>query len=78
MEGIKDADLKYFEKGNFVNVNKSAIDNADAVIIGSEKINSELEEYLKKSGKPYLEFHPEETYIEAYNKFYDEIMGNTI
>ncbi len=76
MEGIEDADLKHYEKGNFVNINKAAIDNADAIIIGSEKINKEVEEYLKKSGKPHLEFHPEETYVEAYNKFYDEVMGD--
>lgn len=76
MEGIEDADLEYYKKGNFVNINKAAIDNADALIIGSEKINSEVEEYLKKSGKPYLEFHPEDTYVEAYNKFYDEIIGD--
>jgi len=76
MEGIEDVDLAHYKKGNFVNINKAAIDNADALIIGSEKINSEVEEYLKQSGKPYLEFHPEETYIEAYNKFYDEIIGD--
>lgn len=76
MEGIEDADLLHYKKGNFVSINKAAIDNADALIIGSEKINSEVEEYLKKSGKPYLEFHPEETYVEAYNEFYDEIIGD--
>ncbi len=75
-EGIAEADLTHYKKANFVSLNKVAIDNADAVIIGSEKINNELEEYLKKSGKPYLEFHPEETYVEAYNKFYDEIIGD--
>lgn len=76
MEGMEDADLKHYKKGSFVNLNKAAIDNADALIIGSEKINSEVEDYLRKSGKPFLEFHPEETYIEAYNKFYDEIIGD--
>ncbi len=75
MEGIEKSDLKHYEEGNFVNLNKAAIDNADAIIIGSENINKEIEDYLKKSGKPFLEFHPEETYIEAYNKFYDEVMG---
>ena len=76
MEGIEDADLAHYEKANFISLNKAAIDNADAIIIGSENINSEVEEYLKKSGKPYLEYHPEETYIDAYNKFYDEVLGN--
>jgi len=76
MEGIENSDLKHIETANYVSVNKSAIDHADAIIIGSEKINSEVEKYLKKSGKPCLDYHPEDTYIEAYNKFYDEVKGN--
>ena len=74
MEGLVDNDLKHYKDGNFVNINKAAIDSADGIIIGSEKINPEIEEYLIASGKPYLKFQSEETYIEAYNKFYDEIL----
>lgn len=76
MEGIVEDDLPHYEKPNFVSVNKAAIDNSDAVIMGSENINPEVEDYLKKSGKPYLEYHPAETYIDAYDKFYDEVLSN--
>ncbi len=75
MEGIKDADLEQYKGADYISMNKAAIDYSDAVIIGSDAINTEVEEYLKASGKPYLEYHPEETYIDAYNKFYDEILG---
>jgi starch synthase len=74
MEGIDDESLKHYKDGNFININKAVIDSADGIIIGSEKVNLEIEEYLIASGKPYLKFQPEETYIEAYNKFYDEIL----
>jgi starch synthase len=74
LEGIGDDDLKHYKNGNYLNLMKAAIDYSDALIIGSEKINAEVEAYLKESGKPFLEYHPEETYIDAYNQFYDKIM----
>ncbi len=73
LPGISDKDLKILEPASFVNLTKLAIDNADGVIQGSEEINPEIEEYIKKSGKPYLEYQPEEVYIDAYNKFYDSL-----
>ena len=76
LEGIEDEDLKHYKEGNYLNLMKAAMDYADAVIIGSEKINDEAEAYLKDSGKPFLEYHPEETYVDAYNDFYNEIMGD--
>lgn len=76
LDGISDEDLKYYKEGNYINITKAAIDNSDALIIGSESINPEIEKYLKDSGKPYLEFQSEETYIDAYNEFYDQIIGS--
>ena len=74
LEGISDADVKGLDTPDFLNINKSAIDMADAIIIGSEKINPELEKYIKKSRKPVLPYQSTETYIDAYSSFYDEIM----
>lgn len=74
LEGISDGDLRHYKTGNFENLMKAAIDFSDAVIIGSENINKVAENYLKESGKPFLEYHPDETYIDAYNKFYDNII----
>ena len=47
---------------------------SDAVIFGSQKINRELEGYVKESEKPYLEFQPMDKYIDAFSDFYDEIL----
>jgi starch synthase len=74
LEGISEDDLKHYKEGNYINLMKAAIDFSDALIIGSEKINEEVEVYLKDSGKPFLEYHPEETYVDAYNKFYDSLI----
>ncbi|MGZ4049852.1 MAG: glycogen/starch synthase, partial [Bacteroidia bacterium] len=60
----------------FVNVSKAAIDLADGIIIGSAKINSDVNKYIKKSGKPVLDFVPGDNneYIDAYSEFYDAVL----
>ncbi len=73
MEGIRDKDLKKLAIPNYININKQAIDFSDGIIQGVEKIDPELEEYVKASGKPFLGYQPEETYIDAYNEFYDTL-----
>lgn len=73
LEGITDNDLKVLEPANFVNLSKLAIDNADGIIKGSENINPELEKYINDSGKPFLEYQPEDKYVDAYNEFYDNL-----
>jgi len=74
LEGITTKDLKYYKNPSYVNIIKAAIDFSDAVIFGSQKINRELEGYVKESEKPYLEFQPMDKYIDAFSDFYDEIL----
>ena len=75
LDGISDEDVKFYIDGDYIKLNKSAIDHSDAIIISSEKINDEIRAYIEDSGKPFLEYQSEETYIDAYNEFYDEIIG---
>jgi starch synthase len=75
LEGISPADTEILKPSNYVNLMKLAINMSDGVIQGSEKVNDELVAYTKQAGKPFLEYHPEETYIEAYNNFYDQILA---
>jgi len=74
LPGITAKDLKYYKEVNYVSLTKAAIDYADAVIIGSEKINPELEAYISTLNKPVLPFQNEETYVDAYNTFYDSLL----
>ncbi len=74
-DGITKDDIASIAKPNFVNLTKMAIDNSDGLIIGSEKINSEIEEYSNNSGKPMLPFNIDEGYIDIYSAFYDEILS---
>lgn len=74
IEGITNKDLAHYKTPNYVNLIKAAITYSDAIIIGSEKINPEIEEYLKTVDIPVLEYQDSDTYIDAYSDFYDKIL----
>jgi starch synthase len=60
---------------DFVNLSKLAINMSDAVIKGSPTINDDVEKYAAGCGKPFLEYHNMDTYIDAYSDFYDMILA---
>lgn len=75
VEGVDKSDVAAVAKNtSFVDVSKLAIDFSDAVIKGSPKINSDVEKYLKKTGKNVLDFHDKDTYVAAYSEFYDQVL----
>ena len=51
-----------------------AIQYSDAVIQGSPKINSDVLDYINSTEKPFLDYQPENTYIDAYNELYDKML----
>ena len=67
-------DTEIVDDPSFVNVSKLAVQYSDAAIQGSPKINPEITEYIQDSGKMFLDYQPEHTYIDAYNEFYDKIL----
>lgn len=70
----KDADV-VAKAPTFANLTKLAIDHSDAVIKGAAEIDSDVEKYIKKSGKPSLKYHSKENYIDAYSEFYDAVLA---
>jgi starch synthase len=73
-DGIEKGDLDHLKSPTFTNLTKHAIQFSDAVIIGSPKINPELSKHLKKLDKPVLAFQEKETYMDAYNEFYEQVL----
>lgn len=71
--GIAEKDIKLLEDPTFENLSKLAINMSDGVIKASSEINPEVEKYAKESGKAFLDFQDCETYIDAYNDFYDAL-----
>jgi len=64
--------LKTLEEPTYNNLMKVAIDNSDALIIGSQEIPTELKEYLEKVDKPVLDYKEKDEFAEAYTNFYNE------
>ncbi len=77
-ERINKEDISLISNPTFINLNKLAIDNSDGIIIGSEKINVEVNNYLQQSGKSFLQFQGVENYIHSYSDFYDKILTATV
>jgi len=77
IEGVTSHDLKPIEKkADFESLSKLAIDFSDGVIQGSANIHPNIKKYAKEEKNiPFLEYHPEETYISAFNEFYDLLLN---
>jgi starch synthase len=73
-EGVGDEELKLLKDPTFINLNKLAIDNSDAITFGSENIHPELIEYAKATKKPILEYQGAENYVESYSGFYNKVL----
>ena len=69
-DNIDEEQVKDLVKPTYNNLMKVAIDNSDALIIGSEDLPEELTSYLANSNKPVLDFHPKDEFSEAYTNFY--------
>ena len=77
MDGVNNKKLSLISKPDFINVNKLAVEMSDGIIIGGEKINNEIKEYIENSEKPVL-YHQEDDYIDMYSEFYDKLLLEAI
>ena len=66
--------LKMLDDPTFDNLNNFAIEMADGVIAGSEKINAEAEKAMKQTDTMILGYQSLEKYADAYSDFYDELL----
>ena len=70
-DGININEISVINEPTFVNLSKLAIDYSDATIKGSELIDTDLENYMKSSKKPFLDYQSKENYIDSYFDFYN-------
>ncbi len=75
IDGMKKTDMNMLNPANYINFTKMAISLSDGIIQGSKDINPEIMEYIKQSKKPLLEYQDDESYIDAYNEFYDNLIN---
>ncbi|MBQ4398202.1 MAG: glycogen/starch synthase [Bacteroidales bacterium] len=74
LPGMNAKDLKYFKEANYVNLMKAAIDYSDGIVVSTNRLNPEIEEYLVASKKPFLSYQDQVHYAQACNEFYDSIL----
>lgn len=69
-------DVSMLTKFDYLDFVKLASAYSDGMVYGSDKVDPAVDAFLKSTGKPLLGFQEPETYIEAYDKFYDTILEN--
>lgn len=74
-DGLAADDIEIMKTPNYENLLKLSMNFSDGLIIGSESINSSVQQNAEQSGLPVLPFQSEETYIDAYSDFYDKILS---
>ena len=67
---IDENKIETFSTPNYTNILKSAIENSDAIIKGSEELPEELESFINETEVPSLEYQTEENLTESYLDFY--------
>ena len=69
-DNIPEEDVKYLAEPTYNNLLKASIMHSDAVIIASENLSAELADFVKESGRPYLEYLAKDNFAEGYTNFY--------
>ena len=70
-DGIEEEKIKDLEQPTYTNLMQVAIDQSDALIIGSEELPEDLTKHLKNCKKPVLDYHAKDEFSEAYTNFYN-------
>lgn len=52
----------------------AAVSYADGIVLGSDKINPELLEFVRQTKKNIIEYAPIEEQVEKLNALYDKII----
>ena len=73
IDGIAENQVELLNDPTYGNMIKLGIVHSDAVIQGSERISPELSDFIRSKDKLFLEYQPQEKYIDAYNDFYEKI-----
>ena len=75
LKGIEKTDVTDIisDSATYKDLCKLAIAYSDGIIQNSENVDTELLDYAREKGIPVLEYQSPETYVEAYNNFYEEI-----
>lgn len=75
-DSMTEKDLQLLKTStDFAALTSLAIRYSDGVIQGSPKINKKVSEFIDEEKIPFLSYQTEDTYVDAYNEFYDQILN---
>lgn len=75
-DNMTDKDLQLLKVStDFATLSSLAIQYSDGVIQGSQNINQKVSEFIERENKLFLPYQEEESYIDAYNEFYDKVLN---
>jgi starch synthase len=72
IDGVSKKDVAVLGENGYVAISKLAINHSDGFVLVNS-IHPEVEEYVKAAQKPYI-LHNNETYIEDYEAFYENLL----
>ena len=75
VDGISSENADTIKKATFDNMNAIGIEHSDAIIVGSDNLNSATMEKIQSAGVPVLDFPGNDGYLANINTFYDEVLG---
>lgn len=67
-------DWKFYKEPTYLNFMMAAVSYADGIVLGSDKINPELLEFVRQTKKNIIEYAPIEEQVEKLNALYDKII----
>jgi len=71
-DNIDEEAIKVLKEPTYNSIMKVAIDYSDAIIEGSQELPKDIQEHLKASGKPVLDYKTPEEFAEPYTEFYND------
>jgi len=72
-DGFEDAEVKGFDKMDYIKLSETAINNSHAVVKGSADLGKEITKMIDGSGLPILEY-ADGDYKERYKEFYESLL----
>ena len=73
-EDLREDDVSTLKDATIINLHKTAIDYADAIVQASPTINKKVLTHINNSKKPFLNYPGDEDYFEAYQDFYSQFI----
>ena len=73
-EGFSDDIIESLKKGDFVSLNKAAMQHSDGIIVGTEDLDEQLEKAFDSSDCLKLEFQKEEAQSKVISEFFDKVI----